>query len=262
MTPVRSLPTLPPRPARRWSWQRSARRVADARRRSTRGGLVRPRGESVLRPDCWPIRRRTSSSCATRSLLRRSPSAGGPAIRDTAGQRSMPTRTQRPKGSRPPRSAGHRHECPLLLTQRAHAGTNLLRLWLTVSLRRLCFVAVAALRARRRASAAICGSSHVFTQERDRIAVLRRALSKRVTRLRRRSGARSSTLDGPRIASTTTSRAASSDPRLRPRGVSVRDRRSDVLGAHEARPDPGRFAPQIADDYRTLPRSDRWRLNP
>ncbi len=105
-TPLRSPPTSPPRPRRRSCSRSSARRIADAPRRSTRGG-ARSTSRSTCSPASRPTRPRMTSSCATRWMLRRSPSAGGPAIRATARRRSTPTRTPRRTGSRtrrcPPR---------------------------------------------------------------------------------------------------------------------------------------------------------------
>ena len=56
----------------RSSSPRSARRTADARRRSTPGG-ARSTSPSTCSRACRPIRRRTTSSCATRWTRRRSP---------------------------------------------------------------------------------------------------------------------------------------------------------------------------------------------
>ena len=53
-------------------------------------GLVRPRREPLLGP-ARADRRPTTSSCATRWTRRRSPSAGGPAMRATRTPRSTPT---------------------------------------------------------------------------------------------------------------------------------------------------------------------------
>ena len=73
------------------------------RRRSTPGGArsTSRSTSSLARP---PIRRRRTSSCATRWTHRRSPPDGGPVTRDTARRRSTPTRTRRRQLSRARRS--------------------------------------------------------------------------------------------------------------------------------------------------------------
>jgi len=94
----RSLPILPPRHRPRWCSRRSARRIADARRRSTRGGVSFDLAVNLC-SGLPATRRQATSSCATRWMRSRWPLGGGPGMRGTAGQRSTATRI-RPRGLR------------------------------------------------------------------------------------------------------------------------------------------------------------------
>ena len=95
--------TSPPPPRPRWCSRRSARPIAAARRRSTPGG-ARSTWPSACSPASPPIRRRRTSSCATRWTPRRSRSAGGPVTPATPRRRSTPTRTRHRQASPAPAS--------------------------------------------------------------------------------------------------------------------------------------------------------------
>ena len=74
--------TLRLRPRRRSRWLRFVRRIAAARRRSTRGG-ARSTWPWACSRAVPPYPRPKTSSCATRGMRRRLRSAGGPATRAT-----------------------------------------------------------------------------------------------------------------------------------------------------------------------------------